>query len=157
MQNYTKMFEEGLFKGLAPDEAEAFVQRCEKKVYPDKTVLFEEMKEATTLYLLLDGEVELKFQMPAQKGEATLAIRKPGDAIGWSALVPPYHYTLSGVCKGEVTLLQIDRGVMQTVFSNNYHLGYIFMRNIAALSGDRLLRVQDKLAKVLGDEAINGW
>jgi len=157
MQNYVEMFENGLFKGLAPDEAEAFINRCEKRVYPDHTVLFKEMTEATTLYLLLEGEVELKFIMPAQKGEAVLAIRKPGDAIGWSSLVPPHQYTFSGVCNGRVTLLQIDRGSMQAVFATNYHLGYIFMRNIAALSGDRLHRVQDKLAKVLGDEAVNGW
>lgn len=157
MQNHTQMFEDGLFKGLAPDEAEAFVNRCEKKVYPDQTLLFKEMTDATSLYLLIEGELELKFDMPAQKGEAVLATRKPGDAIGWSSLVPPYQYTLSGVCKGEVTVLQIDRLTMQAVFATNYHLGYIFMRNIATLSGDRLQRVQDKLAKVLGDEAVNGW
>ena len=157
MQNYIKLFEEGLFKGLAPDEAEAFVNRCEKKVYLDQTVLFKEMTEANSLYLLLDGEVELRFEMLAQKGEGVLAIRKPGDAIGWSSLVPPYQYTFSGVCRGGITVLQIDRGTMQAVFANNYHLGYIFMRNIAVLSGDRLLRVQEKLAKVLGDEAVTGW
>jgi CRP-like cAMP-binding protein len=157
MQHYVQMFSEGLFRGLAPDEAEAFVRRCEKKAYYDQTRLFQEMTEATCLYLLLEGEVELKFAMPAQRGEAVLAIRKPGDAIGWSTLVPPYQYTFSGVCKGDVTVLQIDRGTMQEVFATNYHLGYIFMRNVAALSGDRLLRVQDKLAKVLGDEAVTGW
>jgi len=157
MQNYVQMFTEGLFKGLAPDEAEAFINHCEKKSYRDQTVLFEEMTEATSLYMLVAGEVELKFTMAAQKGEAILAIRKPGDAIGWSSLVPPYKYTFSGVCRGEVTVLQISRGSMQSIFATNYHLGYIFMRNIAALSVDRLQRVQDKLAKILGDEAVNGW
>jgi len=71
--------------------------------------------------------------------------------------VPPYQYTFSGVCKGEVTLLQIDRATMQDIFSANYHLGFIFMRNIAVLSGDRLHRIQEKLARVMCDEAINGW
>jgi CRP-like cAMP-binding protein len=151
------MFADGLFKGLAPDEAEAFVARCENKRYRDQAVLFKEMTEATTLFLLLEGEVDLTFALPADKGEAVLATRKPGDAIGWSALVPPYQYTFSGVCKGEVTVLQIDRSTMQAVFATNYHLGYIFMRNIATLSGDRLHRVQDKLARVMCDEAINGW
>jgi hypothetical protein len=31
------------------------------------------------------------------------------------------------------------------------------MRNIAVLSGDRLLHVQEKLAKAFGDEAATGW
>ena len=157
MQNHVQMFSDGLFRGLAPDEAEAFLSHCEKKHYHDQTLLFQEMTDATRLYLLLEGEVELKFAMPAKRGDAVLATRKPGDAIGWSTLVPPYHYTFSGVCKGDVTLLEIDRATMQAVFATNYHLGYIFMRNVAALSGDRLLRVQEKLAKVLGDEVVTGW
>jgi len=157
MRDPVKLFEDGLFKGLAPDEAEAFVTRCEERHYRDQTMLFKEMTEATTLYLLLAGEVDLTFALPADKGDAVLAIRRPGDAIGWSSLVPPYQYSFSAVCKGEVTLLQIDRPTMQAVFATNYHLGYIFMRNIAALTGDRLHRVQDKLARVMCDEAINGW
>lgn len=123
-----KLFADGLFKDLTPDEAEAFVRRCEKKTYRDQTVLFQE-----------------------------LTVRQPGDAIGWSSLVPPYQYAFSGVCKGKVTLLQIDRAAMLEVFASNYHLGYVFMRNIAALTGDRLQRVQEKLARVMCDEAINGW
>jgi hypothetical protein len=43
------------------------------------------------------------------------------------------------------------------LFETNYHLAYIFMRNIAILTGERLHHVQDKLAKVLADEAVNGW
>ena len=157
MQDFVKMFAGGLLNGLAPDEAEVFIRHCETKVYHDQKVLFQEMSEATSLYLLVEGEIELKFQLPAQRGDAVLAVRNPGDTIGWSTLVPPYKYIFTGVCRGEVTVLQIDRGTMESVFATNYHLGYIFMRNVAALSGDRLLRVQDKLAKVLGDEAVTGW
>ena len=36
-------------------------------------------------------------------------------------------------------------------------MGYIFMRNIAELIGERLFQVQDQLAKVLGEELIDGW
>jgi hypothetical protein len=31
------------------------------------------------------------------------------------------------------------------------------MRNIAILTGERLHQVQDKLAKALVNEAVNGW
>lgn len=157
MQSYRQLFEEGLLKGLAPDEVEVFLGFCQEKQYRDRTVLFREMTDASTLYLLVEGEVDLKFSLPADKGEALLATRKPGDAIGWSSLVPPHQYTFSGVCRGAVTVLQIERQAMQTLFSTNCHLGYIFMRNIAELSADRLLRVQERLAKVLCDEAITGW
>lgn len=157
MDTNVAMFSEGLLKGLAADEAEAFIGRCQKKTYSDSTVLFEEGSEATRLYLLVSGTIDLQFKLPADKGMSTLATRSPGDAVGWSTVVPPHEYRFSGVCKGETSVLEIDRVTLQSLFSTNYHLAYIFMRNIAVLSGDRLNRVQEKLARFLCDEAINGW
>jgi len=157
MEKFIELFSEGILKGLAPDEAEAFLGRCELKTYPDGAVLFREMTEATRLYLPVSGAIELRFDLPADKGEAVLSTRKPGEAVGWSSMVPPHQYTFSGVCKGETAVYQIDRPTMMALIATNYHLGFIFMRNIAVLSGDRLHRVQEQLARVLCDEAINGW
>ncbi len=54
-------------------------------------------------------------------------------------------------------MLEIDQDSLQVLFETNYHLAYIFMRNIAVLTGEHLRQVQDRLAKVLADEAISGW
>jgi len=72
-------------------------------------------------------------------------------------IVPPYQYRLSGYCRGETTLLEIDRETLEVLFETNYHLAYIFLRNIAMLTGERLNQVQEKLAKVLAAEAVTGW
>jgi signal-transduction protein with cAMP-binding, CBS, and nucleotidyltransferase domain len=152
------LFAEGLFKGLAPDETEAFLHQCQEKTYPDGTNLFMEQTEATKLYLILNGGIDLHFEMPQRENAYTkIASRKTGAAVGWSAIVPPYKYRLSGYCKDETTLLEIDRDTLHMIFEINYHLAYIFMRNIAVLTGERLHQVQDKLAKALVDEAVNGW
>ena len=158
MSDTMGLFAEGLFKGLAPDETEAFLRRCQENTYPDGTNLFVEQTGATKLYLILKGGIDLHFEMPKRENANTkIASRKPGAAVGWSAIVPPYQYRLSGYCKGETTLLEIDRDTLNVIFETNYHLAYIFMRNIAVLTGERLHHVQDKLAKTLVDEAVNGW
>jgi CRP-like cAMP-binding protein len=158
MKNATEMFAEGLFKGLAPDETKAFLRQCQEMTYPDGTNLFMEKTEATKLYMILSGGIDLHFEMPQRENaDTTIASRKPGDAVGWSAIVPPHRYRLSGYCRGKTTLLEIDRDTLQVMFETNYHLAYIFMRNIAVLTGERLHHVQDKLAKVLSDEAVSGW
>ena len=158
MNNAAELFADGLFNGFAPDETVAFLRRCQENTYPDGTLLFMEQSEATKLYLILKGSIDLNFEMPQRENADTkIASRKPGAAIGWSAIVPPHKYRLSGYCRGETTLLEIDRDAQQVLFETNYHLGYIFMRNIAILTGERLLQVQDKMAKILADEAVNGW
>jgi hypothetical protein len=117
-----------------------------------------EQAEATKLYLILKGSIDLHFEMPHRENADTAIVSlKSGAAVGWSAIVPPHQYRLSGYCRGETTLLEVDRETLQVLFETNYHLAYIFMRNIAILTGERLHHVQDKLAKVLADEAVNGW
>ena len=96
--------------------------------------------------------------MPQREDADTKIVSlEPGDAVGWSVIVPPYQYRLSGYCNGKTTLLEIDRDKLERLFKTNYHLTYIFMRNIAMLAGERLNQVQSKLARVLASEAATGW
>lgn len=158
MSEKVNLFAKGLFNGLAPDEATAFLRQCKEATYKDGTNLFMEQSEATRLYLILSGSIELCYEMPKrQNADTTIATLKPGEAVGWSVIVPPYQYRLSGYCRGETVLLEIDRETLEKLFETNYHLAYIFMRNIAMLTGKRLNQVQDKLARVLADEAATGW
>jgi len=158
MNQTENLFAAGLFKGLAEDEVTAILRRCQEKTYPDGSNLFVEETEATRLYLVLEGSIVLHFEMPQhQNADTAIATAGPGLAVGWSAIVPPHLYRLSGHCKGKTKLLEIDQDTLQVLFESNYHLAYIFMRNIAVLTGERLRQVQDRLAKVLADEAINGW
>lgn len=158
MSDHLELFAGGLFKGLAPDEATAFLRKCTEASYKDGTNLFMEQSKANKLYLILKGGVELRYEMPQRENaDTTIASLKPGDAVGWSVIVPPYQYRLSGYCRGKTTLLEIDRDTLERLFETNYHLAYIFMRNIAMLTGERLTQVQNRLAKVLVDEATTGW
>ena len=90
MSDTMELFAEGLFKGLAPDETEAFLRQCQKKTYPDGANLFMEQTDATKLYLILNGGIDLHFEMPKHENAYTkIASRKQGAAVGWSAIVPP--------------------------------------------------------------------
>ena len=88
MSDTTELFAEGLFKGLAADEAKAFLRRCQEKSYPDGTNLFKEQNDAATLYLILSGGIELRYEMPQRENaETAITSLKPGDTVGWSAVV----------------------------------------------------------------------
>ena len=158
MSDTVVLFAEGLFKGFAPDEIKAFLRMCQEKSCPDGTLLFKEQSEATKLYLVVSGGIDLHFEMQHRKKADTIIVSlKPGDTVGWSAVVPPHRYALSGYCRSKTTLLEIDRDTLEVLIEANYHLGYIFMRNIAVLAGERVHHVQDKLAMLLADEATTGW
>ena len=117
MSNTRALFAEGLFKGLAPDETTAFLRQCHENTYKDGTRLFVEQSEAKKLHLIFNGGISLHFEMlQRENADTTIVSLKPGSTVGWSMIVPPYKYRLSGYCNGETTLLEIDRETLEKLF-----------------------------------------
>ena len=148
-----------ILDGLSREEVSAFLSLCRKNKYPHGTCLFTERTEAGTFYLVLDGSIELRFEMPGKRhADGTLITTQgSGEAVGWSVLIPPFSYSLSGYCRGETAVLEIDKADFSTLFDGNYHLAYIITRNVGTLVGERLLRMEDALAKCLGEEIMSEW
>ena len=158
MPDLLERFHDRLLSGLAEDEVSAFGRLCRKTSYPADAVLFEEGSDAGTLYLLLDGTIDLRFALPggARTG-TTVTVDEPGEAIGWSALVAPHVYRASGYCRTAVTVLEVERFGLVPQFEANPHMGYVLMRNIAQLVGTRLTQVEQQLVKCVGEEMLHGW
>ena len=95
-----------ILDGVSREEVAPFFSLCRKNTYPDGTCLFKEKEEARTFYLVLGGEIELRFEMPGrQQADGTLITTQgSGEAVGWSVLIPPFRYSLSGYCRGETTV-----------------------------------------------------
>lgn len=147
-----------LLQGLAPDEVSAFSRVCTKKTYPDGTKLFNEGSEARILYILVEGLVDLCFELPGNRNPGVIVtIENPGDAVGFSAITEPYKYHSSGYCKKQVTIVEIVRENLSALFETNYHIAFILMRNIAGIISQRLFQFQHQLSKKLGEDVINGW
>jgi CRP-like cAMP-binding protein len=158
MRELLEPFRDKLLTGLAEDEVSAFSRLCRTASYPAGSILFGEGSEARTLYLLADGAVDLIFAMPGgERTGTTVTIDERGETIGWSALVPPHAYRSAGSCRTAVVVLEVDRDALVPILETNTHMGYILMRNVAALVGRRLLQVERELIKCVGDEIIHGW
>ena len=158
MPDLLERFRGRLLAGLAEDEVSAFSRLCRKTSYPAGAVLFAEGAEAPTLYLLLDGTIDLRFAMPGgARAGTTVTIDEPGETSGWSAVVPPHVYRSSGMCRTAATVLEVERFALVPQFEANPHMGYVLMRNIAELVGRRLTQVEQQFMKCVGEEILHGW
>ena len=148
-----------ILDGLAVEETSGFLNLCREETYEDGTCLFKEKTKATTLYLIVKGCIELRFEMPGKRQAQGTMITKvrPAEAVGWSTMVPPFLYSLSGYCRGETTVLEVDEPSLAGLFKKENRLGFIIMRNVAAMIGERLYRIEDALAKCLGEEIMSEW
>ncbi len=128
-----------IFKDLSPDQRRAVGEGCEEKSFRGGERLFAEGEEAADLWVLTDGEVDLRFDLPGRTSspQNTILTVGRGQVLGWSSLVPPYEYKLSAYCAGEsCTVLRIEKPFLLGLFKKDAAIGYRivkFLNGVASL------------------------
>jgi CRP-like cAMP-binding protein len=63
----------------------------------------------------------------------------PGQAVGWSALIPPYRFTLTATAAlYDAEVIALPREVLLKYFAGNPAAGYKIALNLAVVVGHRL-------------------
>jgi CRP-like cAMP-binding protein len=95
------------FADLSETELKSMSIIANKVSFQRRELIFREDDPAHTLYLLLDGWVDVVVNTDA-KGEQheLVTTLSPGDIFGWSALVDPYVYTGSAICASPVEAIE---------------------------------------------------
>jgi len=123
-----------LFDGITPDELEAVSKICRERSYHAGDVLTTQGEPGDELYVICDGLVEvLRSETPSDPSPRAVVNLGQGQIVGEMALVDlgPRSATVRTI--SEKTVVQvIQRDDFERLCDENYHLGYIVMRNIAA-------------------------
>jgi CRP-like cAMP-binding protein len=133
-----------LLAGL-PDDAVDEVTGLGSAVALSKDkVLFALGDAAESLYVVLEGGVALSLPMKVRGAERDVLIeeREPGQAFGWSALVPPHRFTLTATASMDSRVLALPRTALLDHFEARPDVGYAVTRNVAAVVGHRLQVLQ---------------
>lgn len=123
-------------------------------------IIHGEGEKAKNIFLLNQGEVHLRFQLPGRDSADSMNISSvgPGGLFGWSALVPPRRYTLAAWCASPVCrYLRADGHELERLFEREPRIGYVFMRNLSVIVGSRFMALREELAKSQGFDVIHGW
>ncbi len=129
-----------LFAGLSHDEAAAVTALGTRVSLASGDVLFSMGGDATTLYVVERGRVALTLPMQVLGHEQDVLVeeRAPGQTVGWSALIPPYRFTLKATAPLETEVLAFTRSSLLDHFGRQPVVGYIVTRNVASVIGQRL-------------------
>jgi len=133
-----------IFAEIADTAVAELCARGRSVSFPAGHLLFERAEEAQELMILEDGIIELLFPVSilGATREVAMESKRPGDVVAWSALVSPYHFTLSARCASDCTLLSFTREVLTACFETDPATGYQFMSNLAGVIGRRLQAMQ---------------
>ena len=85
-----------LFQGLPNDCVERMLALGSRRTLHSGEQLIELGAPAEELYLVAHGQINLTLpmQVRGQKADVLVEERTGGQTVGWSALTPPYQFTL---------------------------------------------------------------
>ncbi|MDM8551253.1 Crp/Fnr family transcriptional regulator [Desulfobacterales bacterium HSG2] len=155
-----------IFKELNDDQLTAIQKHCEMEEYKRGDRLFREGDEATHLWIVSDGQVDLRFELPSGRSSSgentTVSSVSAQDAaakvLGWSCFVPPHKMRLSGYCSTRnCTVIRIKKEDILKLFEKDPGMGYLIMSYLVTVVGYRFNQFQDEVAKNMGENIMSSW
>ncbi len=139
-----------LFAGLPDDYLAQFAALADEVTCAAGGALFREGEEASRLYILLSGKVNVQVQPTALTYPLTIvSLSTFGQLVGWSGFMPPNYYTASAICQEDSHLLAFDGSAFNRLLEENRELGFTIMRRIAEVISQRLRTIQSVVLKTL--------
>jgi CRP-like cAMP-binding protein len=138
-----------LIAGLAPQDAESILALGEEITLAADQVLFDLGQAADSVYVVRTGQVALSLplQFAGVTRDVFIEERFPGQTLGWSALIPPWKFTLKATAPLATELLKLPRAALLDHFARHPAVGYVVALNIARVVGQRLQVAQAMWAR----------
>jgi len=128
-----------IFEDLKPNHLQFIHDISTLKTYSQDEIIFKENSPSKEFYVIMDGEVEIQVDPDTISGgtdehqPTTIAILRRGQCFGEVALVDQGLRSATAKCGSETAkLLVIDREDFVRLLYNDYEMGFIVMRNLAA-------------------------
>ena len=142
-QDYAQL---SIFAGLDGNQISQLSPYMVECQFPKDHVIFEQGDPADHLYILLSGEVVIRYK-PYDGPPLTVAHIEPGGVFGWSAALRRDIYTSGAVATEDILAYRI-RGTSLSLICTEYpETGKILLERLASVIAQRL---QSTHTQVLG-------
>ncbi|MDH4100092.1 MAG: cyclic nucleotide-binding domain-containing protein [Nitrospirota bacterium] len=135
------------FRGLEPHYLALVVGCAANVVFKEGQVLFREGEEANLFYVVRHGRIALELTSP-ERGALTVQTVGDGEILGWSWLIPPYHWHYTARAVEETRAITLDGKCLRGKCEEDHHLGYELLKRFAHIMEERLKATQVQLLDV---------
>jgi len=134
------MIHADLLEGLAQEEAERILTLGNRMVLTSGAELFHLGDAAECIYLVIRGRLRLTLPMRVRSNPQDVLVeeRSGGQTVGWSALTPPYQFTLTATAAVETEVIKFPREVLKSHLAAHPDTGYTVSMNLSRVIGQRL-------------------
>jgi CRP-like cAMP-binding protein len=146
--NLEKYSHLAFFTGLLAADIQLLAPYFAPQNWVAGTVIFEQADYAEYLYLVVSGEVTIRYK-PHDGPMMTVTRVQPGGIFGWSAAMNNPAYTSGAVCSLDSEVLRI-RGIdLRALCEKNPELGTIILDRLAGVIAERKQSQQGQVSSIL--------
>lgn len=130
--------EADIFYNLKPEHLDKIETICTQVTLNRGTVIFEENSPGDEMYIVTQGAVDIRIDpkmlgIETETKPTTIATFRKGQTFGEVVMVDQGLRSASArVAQDDTCLVVIKREALLTLCEQDYELGYLLMRNIAA-------------------------
>ena len=147
------------FEGLSDEGRRRLLAIVRRRTLATGEYLFLLGDNAADFFVLVSGKVDLclPVRLRGVLKDVSVESVRVGQALGWSALVKPYRFTLSGRATEPSEVVCLARRDLLDLFEADVSIGYAFFTKVSEVIGIRLLTFQAlwvrELQRALDSEA----
>lgn len=119
-------------------------------------VLLSEGAETSELGIVRYGRAALRLAVPG-RGVTTVMTVEPGDAFGWSAVVPPFRATSTVVAVDPLEFVVFPAGELRAAIDRDEDLAAAVYRALLAVVARRLTATRLQLLDLFAVDPAMAW
>lgn len=137
--------------GIAEEHLERLAELAQVVNFDEGNLIFREGDPASTIYLIVKGNVSLEICAPGI-GCRRILTAGAGDLLGLSPLLDNVKLTATARTMAPTQAVAISGSQILTMCEHEPRFGYVFMRRAAAALAKRLNATRVQLLDVFGDQ-----
>ena len=136
-----------IFEDISLEELDAIFEISDEVSYKPGEIILEESSYGadSDFYIILQGNVKVELQASQidsdDKLNKRLAVLKNSDVFGEMGLLRKRRRSAQVSAYSDLTVLKVNQKKLFQLFVYNPRLGYIIMRNLAAILSDRIMEM----------------
>jgi CRP-like cAMP-binding protein len=143
-------------RGLNDEELTKIGDQCKERSFEAGELCQHEGEPVSNINFIIKGKAGVEFHIPSiayGSKDIILYTVSTGEIFGWSALIQGTPWSTMRVLE-QMDVLYIRASDLMNLCENNYHIGYILMKNLSSLISSRLRR--NRIATLNALVAIKG-
>jgi CRP-like cAMP-binding protein len=138
-----------LFEALRESQLNALLSHSVVESFSEGKTIFKQGGEATRLYILVEGSVDLTVKAEKQIDFMTSKIEKEGAVFGTASLMEPYRYNVSAICVKPSTVLIMEADYLGRKMEEDPGMGLEIMKKLASIYFNRLNEMREGVSNLI--------